>query len=236
MGQRIADKLRERGGVTILMALFAMLVASMVCIVILGAAVTSVKQAKSYQEHEQNTLALQSAGELVRSQIQKTGTVTFKQVTDDEDRESYGPGSCSESCPLSGVLIAIAGQSLSSIRTDDLYPCDATITASVTGAEGAADYNQEVEANFVLRQPPEAVKSGSSTPLVDSANAVGSQDCQLIVTLSTKDASGEPQYLYLKYSGCKRTISEQEDPSLLKATFTWGDGSFYLAEDVVSNA
>ena len=77
MRQRVSNKLRERGGVTILMALFAMLVASVVCLVILGAAVTSVKQAKAQQIQEQNTLALQSAAELVRSEIAKGGDIVF---------------------------------------------------------------------------------------------------------------------------------------------------------------
>ena len=111
MRQRIAAKLRDSGGATLLMALFAMLVASVVCIVILGAAVTAVKQSVADHDQEQNTLALQSAAELVRSEILNTGTIVF-QASEGEDNFASTTGEPKTVTSLSSELAYVVKQTL----------------------------------------------------------------------------------------------------------------------------
>ena len=54
------------------MALFAFLVAAMVCVVILGAATSAVRQAKLDQQHQQDMLLLQSAAQLISNEVKST--------------------------------------------------------------------------------------------------------------------------------------------------------------------
>lgn len=54
------------------MALFAFLVAAMVCVVILGAATSAVRQAKQDQQHQQDMLLLQSAAQLITNEVNYT--------------------------------------------------------------------------------------------------------------------------------------------------------------------
>lgn len=69
MSTYIKHKLNDQSGMTILMALFAFLVAAMVAAVILAAAMSSMRQAKDNQQHQQDMLILQSAGELIEREV-----------------------------------------------------------------------------------------------------------------------------------------------------------------------
>lgn len=232
MRQRIKDKLRDRGGVTILMALFAMLVASMVCIVILGAAVTSVKQAKADQSQEQNTLALQSAGELILSEIQKTGKITFQETVPDGGSLSYGTssfennGSSLESeLGLAAAAMLKTGQGSASFK----------VSASAQDPNTSeTTYTQTVHASMFF-------KRGTDQSGANDSNS------QLTITLdlhdpdTSTDVSTIIQTLYLRV-GCN--ISATSTPVIennvttgttYKTELTWGETRFYLAEDVSQN-
>lgn len=63
--------LADNAGATILMALLALLVVSMVAATILAAANSTVRQAKADQEFEQNELSLQSAASLVAEDVKQ---------------------------------------------------------------------------------------------------------------------------------------------------------------------
>ena len=64
--------------------------------------------------------------------------------------------------------------------------------------------------------------------------------CQLVMTLSTavpEGREGEKQFLYLKYSQSKCEVKKTAEgtattPEKYTASFAWGNGNFYLAEDV----
>lgn len=71
--------LADNAGATILMALLALLVVSMVAATILAAANSTVRQAKADQEFEQNSLSLQSAANFIAEDV-KTGDSGFKVV------------------------------------------------------------------------------------------------------------------------------------------------------------
>lgn len=238
MRQRVADKLRDRGGVSILMALFAMLLASMVCIVVLSAALTTMKQAKDYHALEQCSLALQSAGELVRSEISKAGEVKFTWLS--TDPVPYGDGACNSSA-LSGVLKqATKGY----LTTNNEGSAKFTITTSQNGGATPEDYPPQVEAIIVFRNTPRP--SGTISTLTSE----GEGDWQLIVTLSADDGSGSKRDLFLKYSGANVRRSETDYYKVVgeettdevdyiehTATFSWGVGVFSLsAEDVRAHA
>lgn len=221
MRQRIVDKLRDRGGVTILMALFAMLVASLVCIVILGAAVTTVKQAKTDEAHEQATLTLQSAGELVRSEIVKTGIITFSGT--DADELAYS--SCTTNTSMTSVQSGAIAAALSS------------------GGEG--------ERTFAVRAQSTDGPEPSFSSEVEGLLVVsleGADSFRMTVTLSTVDANGNTQFLYLKFTDCGQRYYQVEIPVLDEnkqptggsytehyADFKYGTPRFYLAEDASSN-
>ena len=221
MRQRIVDKLRDRGGVTILMALFAMLVASLVCIVILGAAVTTVKQAKTDEAHEQATLALQSAGELVRSEIVKTGIIRFSGT--EQDALFYSK--CSEDTSMTNVLAnAISSALTNGGAGQQSFKVNAR---STDGAEQA--FNSEVDGLLVV--------SSATSSLY-----------QMTLTLSTVDANNNTQYLYLRFTNCSRSDSERgldvigadgkptgDKYTEYLADFKYGTPRFYLAEDASSN-
>lgn len=221
MKQRIVDKLRDKGGVTILMALFAMLVASLVCIVILGAAVTTVKQAKVDEGHEQATLTLQSAGELVRSEIVKTGIIRFSGT--EQDTLSYS--ACSAETSMTSVLVDALAASLNNSSAGEK---SFTIRARSTGAAEQA-FSSEVDGLLVV--------SSATSP-----------NYQMTITLSTVDARGNTQYLYLKFTDCSRSDSDRvldvigPDGKPTGGTYTecladfkCGNPRFYLAEDASSN-
>lgn len=222
MRQRIAAKLRDSGGATILMALFAMLVASVVCIVILGASVTAVKQSVADHEQEQNTLALQSAGELVRSEILNTGTIEFKVTSTEGGAVSYSPSDVTETS-LSGELVRVAEESLE--NQNGVGEGSFDIDASSTSDKLAEPYVQpRVHGDIVL-------KRSDST-------------CQLIVTLSVggrmadpsnlSSNSAGPQYLFLNVSGQCSGL-EGVEGSGAKLTFKWSKASFALTEEASAN-
>ena len=76
---------------TILMALFAFLVAAMVAAVILAAAMSSMRQAKDNQQHQQDMLILQSAGELIEREIcDKTKIYSVTETKYDKDDNQVG--------------------------------------------------------------------------------------------------------------------------------------------------
>lgn len=218
MGQRIVGKLRDSRGATLLMALFAMLVASMVCIVILGASVTAVKQSVADHEQEQNTLALQSAAELVRSEILNTGTIVF-QAAPDADSFTGTTGSPTAVTSLSSELIDVAQQTLQGVSSaEESFPTGKggfTIDAVTTASDELEEqYEQpQVKGDIVLKS------SG-----------------QLIVTLSVDGTTGSvgPQYLFLTV-GCDRTVFPASSGFGPKATFVFNDATFSLVREASTN-
>lgn len=242
MRQRVVDKLRDNGGVTILMALFAMLVASMVCIVILGAAVTSVKQAKAQQTQEQSTLALQSAAELVRAEITSGGAITFT-GSQTKNGVRYEYDVTNEETSITQSMKELTRIALNGVG-------DSTRFTVATSADvgGSEEYEQEVLVDLVLRPAPDPDTKLLPKSIASAAQKDGTVPCQLIVTLSTKgpkNQEGEAQYLYLKYSQGICTIKyypEEKEGSIVTspekytASFAWGNGYFYLAEDASADA
>lgn len=218
MRQRIADKLQDSGGATILMALFAMLVASVVCIVILGASVTAVKQSVADHEQEQNTLALQSAGELVRSEILNTGTIVF-QAAQDADSFTGTTGSPTAVTSLSSELIDVAQQTLQGVSpVEESFP---------TGT-GGFTIDAVTTASDELEEPYEQPQVKGDIVLKSSG--------QLIVTLSVDGTTGSagPQYLFLTV-GCDRTVDPASSGSGPKATFVFHDATFSLVREASAN-
>lgn len=216
MRQRIVSKLRDSGGVTILMALFAMLVASMVCIVILGASVTAVKQSVADHEQEQNTLALQSAAELVRSEILNTGIIVFE-APEGEDSFAKANGLPKTVTSLSSELIDVAKQTLAGVDpAEESFP---------TG-EGSFTINASTSADDELEEPYEQ-------PQVQGEIVLKSPG-QLIVTMSV-DGNAGPQYLFLKMDCYRTVVPGAEGVSGPSATFKFENPSFSLLREASTN-
>ena len=216
MRQRIADKLHDSGGATILMALFAMLVASVVCIVILGASVTAVKQSVADHEQEQNTLTLQSAGELVRSEILSTGLITFT-APKDETNFVNATGSSAATTSLSSELIAVAKQTLNSAEGTE-GTGSFSITATTNAGEPEAHYEHPpVQGDIVLKGAGDGYK--------------------LIVTMSVDSATGTtgPQYLILSMDCVRSSVPGVQGESGPSATFVFSSPSFSLVGEASTN-
>lgn len=229
MRQRITHKLQDRGGVTMLMALFAMLVASMVCIVILGAAVSNVKQTAIDHEHEQSTLALQSAGELMRGEILRTKGLRFEWSTAGPGPVDYGNGTFTVETSLSSVLTSLARQTLgSNTRSGEVT---LTLKAAAEGGASSEQYEQTVLVELVLAPVRTNQPEGSGASVV-TASETGAQEYDLVATMSVEDEAGNPQYLFLRLKGCKRIVDTKTGvQDTMTAYFEWGTPSFSLKED-----
>lgn len=247
---RIFDKLHDRKGVTILMALFAMLVASMVCIVILGAAVTSVKQETTDRTQEQLTLDLQSAGELIRAEIENLGDITLV-YTNEETGSMEQTSATYQPSALSKELLDATDSILNGSETKT-----GGFAVSATNEAGQS-MQQPVTVGYILKPLSQDEASASGTGAVTvTTNGTKSGFYQLIVTMSVDDpTSTSPQYLFLKciYSCEDKTETMQKkvtvntgDPKnptkeetvyydKRTATFKWNGSRFYLSEDVSKN-
>lgn len=83
MFNRIKAKLTSKQGVSLLFALIAFLVASMVAATIVTAAITSLKRVNNDRETLQRNLTLSSAAELVRDEMLNTSLV-YEETTNEE--------------------------------------------------------------------------------------------------------------------------------------------------------
>ncbi len=176
MNTSIRHKLRDERGATILMALFAFMVAAMVAAVILAAATTSLRQVKQDQQNQQDLLVLQSVGKLIEKEVLGT---TVK-VADTTSYENNVPKETTRS-----VTTSSTGLFASQIRdaVEAIYPLGSepasdymSGTSKVTISEG--DFSQEVEISFVYKQPASAT-TGADSDRVE----------HLIFTLSTKGSN-----------------------------------------------
>ena len=241
---RIVDKLRDRGGVTILMALFALLVAAMVSMVILGAAVTTVKQAKGSQEQEQRTLALQSAGNLIAENIcdpnktwcEETETLVTRYEDNNStttDAPTYAVA-FSDSCLIGNELKSAMQTVLAGFHsgTNDASSGDFTITAS-SGVGENREYEQTVNVHFdcygVLQQ--------ESSFIVDN---------QLVFALSIlAEDNTVAQSLHLKMRRAEASTTTNTPhyktpggndidyvTTTTVRTYTWENPTFYVVEGV----
>lgn len=153
--KHLHDKLRDERGVTILMALFALLVAAMVSVVILTAATSNVKQAKADQEMEQNLLALQSAGQVLAENIGDSNKTKFTRTvvtTVDKDKKVIsGPtttDTLTDGSILKNELRESATRMLDSNNADVLTGTKPiTVTAS---SETNDSYSQSVRVSHTL--------------------------------------------------------------------------------------
>lgn len=257
--RRFKDKLRDNRGVTVLMALFALLVASMVCIVILGASVTTVKQSKADQQHEQNMLLLQSAGELISSNLNyRDGSgngvaVTYKTITTytrkDGENGSYsyqdgvsthvGP-TASENCLLKPELAGAVRGILDSPTEDYVSSTPFEISlqgaASVLAGESGGSNATVVEGVDGARVEVNfTLRHGNHNAQTEGTGL----DYQLVFTFTLDSAAPgvAPQTLFLKMSGSKvteRSISgTRGDEEIVETdtdTYSWSNPVFYLAD------
>lgn len=225
--KRLCDKLRDNGGVTILMALFALLVAAMVSVVILTAATSNVKQAKADQEMEQNLLALQSAGQVLAENIGDSSKTKFTRTVvtklDKSDAIIQGPtttDTLTDDSILKNELRESAIRMLNSNKTDVLVDTKPiTITAS---SESNDSYSQSVRVSHTLNG------EGHET-----------DNYKLVLTLDLLSSDGAViQTAYLGLSGfcTTETTSHVENENTENKTTTktetttlyWYNPTFYL--------
>ena len=153
MSTYIKHKLNDQSGMTILMALFAFLVAAMVAAVILAAAMSSMRQAKDNQQHQQDMLILQSAGELIERETLST-KVTIQDVTTYKDNGDVKDPTARTVSTNSDTLFADqvcdAARQLYPLASDT--PVNDFVSGTSTITVTAGDFSQDVDVKFVFKK------------------------------------------------------------------------------------
>ena len=235
MLKRVKAKLRDNGGVTLLMALFALLVASMVCVVILSASVTSVKQAKDSQQQEQDTLMLQSAAKLVAedfadAKVERVVTEIVSSGTSIFSAPTYA----ASNCMIPTSFATVAGQAIDRGTVAETAPSSGSFTVTVTLPEGyqsKLDVKRQVKVSYIVRNAS-----------YNAADQVGMNN-QIVFTfaLMPNDEFGKAvQRLYLKMScnvgAANRTqVSDSQSGETvykIVTEYTWKNPVFYTSEGV----
>lgn len=224
MNAFIKHKLNDERGATILMALFAFMVAAMVCIVILGAATSSVRQAKQDQQHQQDMLLLESAAELIQSEVGKT-SVSFTDTTtyNYADKNATQASSSSTSRSFSeGNKTLVSSALLDAVETLNPAggsaqgtPTPRTFTISVAANSGSGDsFSQDVVVTLSYLTENQVSVSGKNWRF----------------SLSTKGSGEKGSHsLYIDYSASPQTgiVVETKDKqgrtesSSVTTTYTW---------------
>ncbi len=195
MSTYIKHKLNDQSGMTILMALFAFLVAAMVAAVILAAAMSSMRQAKDNQQHQQDMLILQSAGELIEREMLST-KVTIQDVTTYKDNGDVKDPTARTVSTNSDTLFADqvcdAARQLYPLASDT--PVNDFVSGTSTITVTAGDFSQDVDVKFVFKR--------SAT---DDAKSE-----YLIFTLTTKGSDADSNHSLI--ASFKFSISSEELP------------------------
>lgn len=224
MNAFIKHKLNDERGATILMALFAFMVAAMVCIVILGAATSSVRQAKQDQQHQQDMLLLESAAELIQSEVGKTSasftdttTYTYANKTATQASSSSTSRSFDE-----GSKTLVSQALLEAVET--LNPADSsaqgtpapkTFTISVAANSDSDDsFNQDVTVKFSYLTEDQVSVSGKNWRFALSTKADGEKGSHtLYIDYSASSVSGNPVPEKDRYN--------RETSSSVTTTYAW---------------
>ena len=204
------NKLKDRGGVSILYGIMFLLVATMVAGVILSAAVSSVQRVHAEQERNQNTLTLRSAGDFVRDCVAGTTcdivteTATGTNETTIKSIEAKGPLK-NELEPAVAMACGLADP-----RQDPKDFTGGSFDVEVGGNAPDALKNETVKVGFTMDK---ARKSGAE----DAENSY-----RIVATVTLEDGS---QRLFLvAYQSVPPTpevISETTDSKVTKSTVKW---------------
>ena len=211
--KRLQHRLGDDKGMTILMALFAFLVAAMVAAVILAAAMSSMRQAKDNQQHQQDMLILQSAGQLIEREMLDT-KVTIQDVTTYENgnAKSTTRSISTDSTALFASQVSAAVEAMYPLGTDTPTTDFTSGTSTITVAAG--NFKQDVDVSFVYKMPT----SDSAT----SDEKTRSE--HLIFTLTTKRSNADSSHsLIVEFDSPSKTETTSQDRKnnvLTKSTTT----------------
>lgn len=149
------------------MALFAFLVAAMVCVVILGAATSAVRQAKLDQQHQQDMLLLQSAAQLISNEVEstlvektETTNYTYKNnstTTPSSTNTTYSfsvkdankTGAVNSSTLVGDTLCAAIKRLFPGDTTASSTPLNKSFSLKVSANDSGESFEQEVTVTFM---------------------------------------------------------------------------------------
>ena len=235
--RRLKDKLCDNGGVTILMALFALLLASVVCIVILGVSVTSVKQAKTDQQHEQDMLLVQSAAELIGNNLRDHRvkvTYNTEEALDDAGNvtgtSTSRPEVTTGSCLIEQELEDAAAALVANPDADYVLPDASKPSIVLTGPSAAEEAALSLQADDVGGSVVEVAMT-----LRHGGQAETGKDYQLVFTFDLKRSGKTVQTMYASLQGELQQgtpTTDDSDPAKVvrttPCTFSWSDVTYYL--------
>ena len=211
--KRLQHRLGDDKGMTILMALFAFLVAAMVAAVILAAAMSSMRQAKDNQQHQQDMLILQSAGQLIEREMLNT-KIEIKDVTTYENgnAKSTTRSVSTDSTALFASQVSAAVEAMYPLGTGASTADFTSGTSTITVAAG--NFKQDVDVSFVYKMPT----SDSAT----SDEKTRSE--HLIFTLTTEGSDADSSHsLIVEFDSPSKTEATSQDRKnnvLTKSTTT----------------
>lgn len=222
------------------MALFALLVAAIVSVVILTAATSNVRQAKADQEMEQSILTLQSAGELMADNL--TNDTKTKFVYTCTTTEMYATESTPASVTVEKTLTGTGNSYLEeelksgikSFFTIDEEPLSKLKTGddvAITAVSKDSSFSQEVKVGYTLQ--------GSDSYSEEGAD----RRYQLNLTFTLGGDSKQTLYLELK-GNCDQESSAPGSGDIIDKTtniavgkvditiytFTWSNPTFYMEQ------
>lgn len=231
MVKRIKKTLADEGGATLLMALFALLLATTVCVVILGAATSSVKQEHAERAALQDEITLESAGTMLADNMTSkntkcTYTVTTVSTKLDENTTKTDvtkDAVVSNNCLIMSLLQPQM-KSLLSGGSETSFMGEFTIRAESGAVDPSGPGVSEGQAHDAY----------SSTVRV---SYVLDSDCSITFTMDLMDGADLKETLYLKLKGRPGKTGTSyvgENTRVDTTSYYWTEPYLYRAGDVRS--
>lgn len=227
--KRIIQKLKSEKGTSIFFGLLLFLVASVVSVVILNGAVTTIKRVESDRKAEQNYLICSSAAKLLRDAIENSSIKWQKEVEMEETKPTRQP------------KISWSGNSVTSSDTEDVfatflkeYISDYSDKANLSTGDYKKTFIISVPSNLAdkkeeLGEVTAVMEIGKSDMVSETANAgfdisvlltvgSGSDICQMTLSLSGKAGTTQIE------------LTDDKKTQITSITYTWDAANIIYGE------
>lgn len=236
MVKRFKQTLADERGATLLMALFALLLATMACVVILGAATSSVKQEHAERAALQDEITLKSAGTMLADNMTSASTkctLTVTTVTTEKNNQKptttvTKSTTVSDYCLISSIIrdplttfLESGESSIPTERTFYIKASSAEVKASDPGVSEGREHGAYASSIKVL--------------------AVIAPDCSITFTMELMEGSKTKETLYLKMKSSKKDLptetatttgnNSSTTTAVDKTVTTWVQPTFYREGD-----
>ncbi len=227
--KRIIQKLKSEKGTSIFFGLLLFLVASVVSVVILNGAVTTIKRVESDRKAEQNYLICSSAARLLRDAIENSSIKWQKKVVMDGTKPTGQPdiswsGNSKTGSDTEGKFATFLTKYISDYsKNADLSSDDYKKTFIISVPSNLADKKEE------LGEVTAVMKIGKSDGTSETANAgfdisvlltvgSGSDICEMTLSLSGKAGTTQIE------------LTDDQKTQITSITYTWDAANIIYGE------